>query len=83
MNLKPDIDDLPARVLTVDDERHNRELLAVTLRPKGLVLQTATGGEEALAMIAKAGPALQKPWDDPALIRELFGQPDVFVSRPT
>ena len=39
----------PARVLIVDDERHNRQLLEVMLAPEGLLIQTAGSGEEALA----------------------------------
>jgi PAS domain S-box-containing protein len=48
----------PARVLIVDDELHNRQLLEVMLGPEGLVLQTATSGEEALAMVAEQPPDL-------------------------
>jgi two-component system cell cycle sensor histidine kinase/response regulator CckA len=47
-----------ARILIVDDERHNRQLLEVMLTPEGYHLQTATGGEEALAMVAQEPPDL-------------------------
>ena len=43
----------PARVLIVDEERHNRQLLEVMLAPEGLHLLTAASGEEALAMMAQ------------------------------
>jgi two-component system cell cycle sensor histidine kinase/response regulator CckA len=48
----------PARLLIVDDERHNRQLLEVMLAPEGFVLSTAAGGEEALAMVAADRPDL-------------------------
>jgi two-component system cell cycle sensor histidine kinase/response regulator CckA len=51
-------DDRPARVLIVDDERHNRQLLEVMLAPEQLVLETAASGEEALAKIAAHPPDL-------------------------
>ena len=35
MNPSPDIADHPARILIVDDERHNRQLLEVMLTPEG------------------------------------------------
>jgi two-component system cell cycle sensor histidine kinase/response regulator CckA len=54
----PDIGYHPARVLIVDDERHNRKLLEVMLTPEGLLLQTAASGEEALAMVAQQPPDL-------------------------
>ena len=44
--------DHPARILIVDDERRNRELLEVMLAPDGFQLQSAASGEEALAMVA-------------------------------
>jgi two-component system cell cycle sensor histidine kinase/response regulator CckA len=58
MSLIPDIGYHPARVLIVDDERHNRNLLEVMLTPEGLLLQTAASGEEALAMVAQQPPDL-------------------------
>jgi signal transduction histidine kinase len=50
--------DAPARVLIVDDESHNRELLAVMLRQEGLLLLSAASGEEALALVAAQPPDL-------------------------
>jgi signal transduction histidine kinase/DNA-binding response OmpR family regulator len=50
--------DEPACVLIVDDERHNRELLEVMLKPEGFVLLSAANGEEALALIARQPPDL-------------------------
>lgn len=50
--------DEPACVLIVDDERHNRELLEIMLKPEGFLLLTAASGEEALAMIARQPPDL-------------------------
>jgi signal transduction histidine kinase len=58
MNPRPDLADRPARILIVDDERHNRELLQVMLEPEGFVLLTAASGEEALAMVAQHAPDL-------------------------
>jgi signal transduction histidine kinase/DNA-binding response OmpR family regulator len=50
--------DRQACVLIVDDERHNRELLEVLLRPEGFLLLSAASGEEALAMVARQAPDL-------------------------
>jgi signal transduction histidine kinase/DNA-binding response OmpR family regulator len=50
--------DEPACVLIVDDERHNRELLEIMLKPEGFVLLSAANGEEALALIARQPPDL-------------------------
>ncbi len=47
-----------ARVLIVDDERPNREILRMMLAPDGYLLQTAAGGEEALAIVATQPPDL-------------------------
>ena len=59
MNPSPDvIADHPARILIVDDERHNRQLLEVMLAPEGFLLLTAASGEEALAMVAQQPPDL-------------------------
>jgi PAS domain S-box-containing protein len=44
--------------LIVDDERPNRQLLEVMLAPEGLLLETASSGEEALAMVTRAAPDL-------------------------
>ena len=58
MSGKRDADDRPPRVLIVDDERHNRQLLEVMLTPEGFHLLTASSGEEALAMVAEQPPDL-------------------------
>src|SRR4029077_16514755 len=58
MNPSPDIADHPARILIVDDERLNRQLLEVMLAPEGFLLLTAASGEEALAMVAEQPPDL-------------------------
>ena len=50
---RPDLADRPARILIVDDEAHNRQLLEVMLGP-GYELLTAASGEEALAIVARA-----------------------------
>jgi CheY-like chemotaxis protein len=49
---------LPMRVLIVDDERHNRQLLEVMLAPEGYQLLTATSGEEALQVVGRERPDL-------------------------
>ena len=58
MNTPPGVAAAPARVLIVDDERHNRQLLEVMLEPDGYVLLTATSGEEALEIVAQQLPDL-------------------------
>jgi two-component system NtrC family sensor kinase len=58
MNPSPDIADHPARILIVDDERQNRQVLEVMLSPEGFHLLTAASGEEALAMVAQQPPDL-------------------------
>ena len=58
MNASPHVANHPARVLIVDDERHNRDLLEVMLQPEGFALQMAGSGEEALAMVAQEPPDL-------------------------
>jgi two-component system sensor histidine kinase/response regulator len=58
MNQRPDIIDHPARILIVDDEPHNRQLLEVMLTPEGFHLRTAASGEEALAIVASQAPDL-------------------------
>ena len=47
-----------ARILIVDDQRQNRQLLEVMLAPDGFLLQTAASGEEALEMVARDAPDL-------------------------
>ena len=46
------------RILIVDDERRNRQLLEVMLGGEGYDLATATGGAEALEMVAAQRPNL-------------------------
>ncbi|MEO8451769.1 MAG: response regulator [Gemmatimonadota bacterium] len=46
------------RILIVDDERQNRQLMEVMLGPEGFLLRTAASGEEALAMVAEEAPDL-------------------------
>ena len=58
MNAIPDIPAYPARILIVDDERPNRQLLEIMLTPEGFLLLTAASGEEALAMVALQAPDL-------------------------
>jgi PAS domain S-box-containing protein len=58
MNPTLDIPDRRPRILIVDDERQNRQLLEVMLKPEGFVLSTASSGEEALAMVAQEPPDL-------------------------
>lgn len=48
----------PARILIVDDERRNSELLRVMLAPEGYLLQTAGSGEIALTMVDQEAPDL-------------------------
>jgi PleD family two-component response regulator len=55
---RPPTLDRQARVLIVDDERHNRQLLEVMLSPAGYQIQMAAGGREALAMIEAERPDL-------------------------
>src|SRR5678815_3334259 len=58
MTISPDLTDHPARVLIVDDEPHNRQLLEVMLAPAGYHLLSAASGEEALEMVATQAPDL-------------------------
>lgn len=58
MNPRPDIAYHPARILIVDDDRRNRQVLEVMLTPEGFLLQTAASGEEALAIVAQQPPDL-------------------------
>ena len=46
MNPSPDSAYHQARILIVDDERHNRQLLEVMLTPEGFHLLTAAGARE-------------------------------------
>jgi two-component system cell cycle sensor histidine kinase/response regulator CckA len=54
----PDVSEHPARILIVDDERFNRQLLELMLSREGYSLQTASSGEEALRFVAKQPPDL-------------------------
>ncbi len=47
-----------SRILAVDDEEKNLELMEALLEPEGFEVVTAAGGEEALARAAEALPAL-------------------------
>jgi len=58
MMTRPDVFDHAPRVLVVDDERQNRQLLEVILKPEGFLVQTAANGKEALAMMAAQPPDL-------------------------
>ena len=46
----------PIRVLIVDDERQNRELLGIMLAPEGFAVLTAASGTDALALVAREPP---------------------------
>ena len=48
----------PARILIVDDERHNRQLLQVMLAQEGFELMAAPGGRDALDLVRKQPPDL-------------------------
>jgi CheY-like chemotaxis protein len=48
----------PARILIVDDELDNRELLKIVLKWAGFLTRTADGGEEALRSAAADPPDL-------------------------
>ena len=48
----------PARILIVDDQRQNRDLLEIMLSQEGFVLLTAVRGDEALAIVAQQPPDL-------------------------
>ena len=48
----------PARILIVDDERQNRQLLEVLLLAEGYELDTAGSAEEALAAVRRQRPDL-------------------------
>ena len=58
MNPTPATPGEQACVLIVDDERHNRELLEVMLKPEGFLLLSAASGEVALALVARQPPDL-------------------------
>ena len=50
--------DLQAKILIVDDELKNRELLKVLLKMEGYLILTANSGEEALEIVARNPPDL-------------------------
>lgn len=52
MNTNPDVLHPTSRILIVDDERDNRELLEIILTHEGFIPATASTGEEALAILA-------------------------------
>jgi len=58
VNPNPEVAGARARVLIVDDEPHNRQLLEIMLSPEGFHLLAASGGEEALAIVAQNPPDL-------------------------
>ncbi len=58
MSQPPDIADHRQRILIVDDEFHNRQLLEVMLAREGCLVLTAASGEEALAVVAQRPPDL-------------------------
>ncbi len=56
MNASPKFAGRPPRILIVDDERHNRQLLEVMLAPEGFQLLAAASGAEALAIVDRQPP---------------------------
>lgn len=58
MNTSPGVTAPPARILIVDDDPHNRQLLEVMLAPEGYQIVTAATGEDALAIVAQQPPDL-------------------------
>jgi two-component system cell cycle sensor histidine kinase/response regulator CckA len=58
MNLPTGIADHPARLLIVDDDPYERELLEIMLKPEGFLLLTADCGEKAIAIVAEQPPDL-------------------------
>ena len=54
----PDVSRAVRRVLIVDDERKNRQLIEVMLGEDGYQVLTASCGEDALAMIEVSAPDL-------------------------
>lgn len=53
-----DSTDKRARILIVDDDRQNRQLLEVMLATEGFIIQTASSGEESLEMVEQHVPDL-------------------------
>jgi PAS domain S-box-containing protein len=58
MSPRPDIADHQPRILIVDDQLNDRQLLEAMLAREGFVLLTAASGEEALAIAAEQPPDL-------------------------
>ena len=58
MSGMPETQAAPARILVVDDERTDRQLMELLLKSEGFSVFTATSGEEALAFIAQDPPDL-------------------------
>ena len=58
MRQRATLSDHTARVLVVDDDRYNRDLLDAMLSPEGVVVECAASGEEALAIVAARPPDL-------------------------
>lgn len=58
MNHGPDTAGEPARILIVDDDRDNREVLGLVLGCEGFVVLTAASGEKALEIVAQQPPDL-------------------------
>jgi two-component system cell cycle sensor histidine kinase/response regulator CckA len=56
--MRPDVFNHMPRILIVDDERPNRQLLEVILQPEGFFVQSAANGKEALALVAEQPPDL-------------------------
>jgi PAS domain S-box-containing protein len=82
MTFDPDFPGHVARVLIVDDERHDRELLQIMLADQGFVLLTASSGDEALAVTAREHPdivlldVMMAGMDGYAVAAELKRSPD-------
>jgi DNA-binding response OmpR family regulator len=58
MNLMPNVVPHPARILIVDDERDNREVMEIVLTREGFLVVVAASGEDALALVAESPPDL-------------------------
>jgi PAS domain S-box-containing protein len=56
VSASPEFAGRPPRILIVDDERHNRQLLEVMLAPEGFQLLAAASGAEALAIVDRHPP---------------------------
>ncbi|MDB4981281.1 MAG: hypothetical protein JWM82_2033 [Myxococcales bacterium] len=58
MTALPDLLEKHGRILVIDDDSNDRQLLEVLLAAEGFVVVTASGGPEALALIERAAPDL-------------------------